>query len=249
MLIFVRRVPRAVKLALGMSFVFYLIWFFGFTNARYLLPTIALLAVGGSFFLAKAVGYGGRLKTVSLSALVLGLLLVIPPAIRDNSARVASVLKATPKYEFLAGFKALDPYQKQSAASIIQLPYIACWEFLNSQTEPDAKIGVLASFTYRAAGGYYLDRDYIYLNPSQQKQYDFTRLRGDEEINRTLGTLGISYVVLDSAVVHQFSPGSPYASIQGFDTFSGGVLALVTYCQNNGELIYRDHRYLAYRVF
>lgn len=248
MLVFVRRIPGAIKLALGMSLVFYLIWFFGFSYARFLLPVVTLLAIAGSFYMVKSEEHGGRLKTVSLAALVFGLLLVIPPAIRDNSARVASVLSGTSQHEYLAGFRALDPYQRQSAVMTAQLPYIDCWEFLNSKAEPDTRIGILTSFTIRA-DGYYLDREYIYLNPSEQRQYDFIKLRGDEEINRALGALAISYVVLDSAVVQQFSPGSTWAAFPGFDQFSGGALALVSYCQRNGELVYKDDRYLAYRVF
>ena len=174
LLIFIKRVPQTIKIALGLSIIFFLIWFFGFPYARFFLPVAPLLAIVGSYFISSAMMKGKLLKYTTIISLGIGVLLPLPSVIRDTMPRVASVVKATPKYEFLESYKTLDPYQLQSGRPIEGLSYIKCWEYINNHTPSDSRIGILTSFWTRA-DGYYLDHEFLYLNPVRAK---FIRFHG-----------------------------------------------------------------------
>ena len=247
LLLFVRQIPQSLKTALGISLIFYCIWFFGFSFARFLLPIAPILAIAGSYFFKIAMQGGKPVKYAAIAALGLGVILPLPSVIRDTMPRVKSVISATPKYEFLENYQTLDSYQTQSIANYKGLPYIKCWHYLNDNTPYNSKIGILASFWTRP-DGYYLDRDFLYLNPSEQNIYNFTSLLTDDSIGSSLGKLGITYIVLDSVILDQFSDNSPWKKIDGFPLFSAGVNALVEFCQRNGELAYSDNRYRVYKI-
>lgn len=247
LLIFIKRVPQIIKIALGLSVIFYLIWFFGFPFARFILPVAPLLAIAGSYFISSAMMKGKLLKYTAIVSLGISVILPLPSVIRDTLPRVASVVKVTPKYEFLESYKTLDPYQTQSGKTIEGLSYIKCWEYINNHTPSDSRIGILASFWTRS-DGYYLDREFLYLNPSEQNLYDFTAVQYSDDVRTALTKLGISYVVLDSVVLEQFSDKSPWANIYGFWQFASGVNALRQSCERLSELVYSDNRYRVYRI-
>jgi hypothetical protein len=247
MLAFVRKVPRELKIALGISLLFYLIWFFGFPFARFILPVAPLLAFGGSFYFLKNAGGRKLWQALAVLSLALGVALPLPSLVRDTLPRVKSVIRNWPKYEFLKNYRTLDPYQPQSGETIEGLPYIGCWERINDVAPQKAGIGILTSFWTRA-DGYYLDRDFIYLNPSEQNLYNFSELHDDVSIDSVLRALGVDYVVLDSTVIKQYSTDSPWSRIAGFEKFAEGVTALCGYCERHGSVIYDNDRYLCYRV-
>ncbi len=172
LLFFVRRISYRIKIALGVIVIFYLVWFFGFPFVRFLLPMLSLLAIAGSFFFQAALSGSPWLRRAAIFSLAVAVILPVPAALRDTWPRVRSVIDGTPRYEFLSGFVGLDPYQTQSGALIPQLPYIACWERLNLETPKGSRIGILTSFWTRS-DGYYLDRGFVYLNPTEQRQFDF----------------------------------------------------------------------------
>jgi hypothetical protein len=93
-----------------------------------------------------------------------------------------------------------------------------------------------------------LDRDFTYLNPSEQNLCDFTVLRNNQSINESLKKLGITYVVLDSVILGQFSSTSPWSTIPGFPLFAEGVTALQSYCETLGELVYSEKGYRIYKL-
>jgi hypothetical protein len=247
MLAFTRKVPRGIKVAMAISIIFYLIWFFGFPFARFILPVAPFLAIGGSYYFLRLSEGRKAWRVVATLSLALGVALPIPPLIRDTLPRVRSVIKDTPKYEFLENYRTLDPYQPRSGETIAGLSYIKCWKYINDVTPAEFRIGILTSFWTRA-DGYYLDRDFIYLNPSEQNVYDFTQLKSDEAIESSLKRLGIGFIVLDSTVLEQYSSVSPWAEIEGFEKFADGVRALRSFCMKNGTVIYADNRYLVYRL-
>jgi hypothetical protein len=247
LLIITKRVPQAIKMALGLSVIFYLIWFLGFPFARFILPVAPLLAIAGSYFISSALKRGKALKYSAMISLGIGVILPLPSVIRDTLPRVASVVKATPKYEFLESYQTLDPYQPQSGKTIEGLSYIKCWEYINNHTPSDSRIGIMASFWTRA-DGYYLDRDFTYLNPSEQNLYDFTAVQNSDDVRTALTKLGISYIVLDSVVLEQFSDKSAWTNIYGFWQFASGINALRQSCERLSELVYADNRYRVYRV-
>jgi hypothetical protein len=247
LILFVRQVPQIIKTALGICLLYYLVWFFGFPFARFILPVAPFLALAGSYFILKAINWGGTLKYAAIISLGLGVLLPIPAVLRDTLPRVSSVIEATPKFEYLAGLRTLDPYQPHSGETIVALAYINSWKYINETTSANSRIGILTSFWTRA-DGYYLDRDFLYLNPSEQNLYDFTVLRDDRAITESLNKLGINYIVLDSVILDQFSYSSPWTTIPGFSQFADGVSALRAYCETRGELAYSDSGYRIYKL-
>jgi hypothetical protein len=247
LLIFVKRIPYGVKLALGFSLAYFPIWFFGFPYARFLLPMLPFLAIAGSFFLKSAIDRGGWIKPVLVLSLAAAVLLPLPSAVRDTSARVVSVLRGTPKNEFLADYRTLDSSDPHHAKSMPLLAYINCWEFLNRNCPPDARVGILSSYWTRA-DAYYLERGFVFLNPSEQREYDFLSLRNPAEIKKALAALGITYVIIDSLVISQYSDGSPWSRFAGFAAFRDGVKALQLFCGQFGELVFDDGWYRAYKL-
>lgn len=247
LLIFTPRIPHKLKFAIGISVVFYIIWFFGFAFARFLIPVGPLLAMAGAYFLCRAAKISKALRLATLVSLCVAALLPIPGVMRDTVPRALAVVKGTPKIEFLRGLRALDPYQTQSGEMGIAMPYIDCWRTVNENTPENSRIGILTSFVSRA-DGYYLDREFIYLNPSEQVQYNFTQDRDYEDISRALTRLGITHLVIDSVVAGQFAPGSDWAEIPGFEQFSGGVTALISFCRDHCEMIFSDGRYRIYKL-
>ena len=247
LLIFVRRIPSEIKSAIGIVVIFSLIWFLGFPYARFLLPVGCLLAVAGSFFISVAAGQRGFLKVLAVTSLSIGVLLPIPAVIRDSGQRVFSVIEDIPRHEYLRNFKTLDPYQTGSGRMTLSLPYIDCWEAINNGTQPDSRIGIMTSFWTRA-DGYYLERDFYYLNPSEQNLYDFTKLRDDFEIGEALQKLGMTHVVLDSVVLRQYDASSAWAKVAGFEIFQDGVIALERFCRERCRLLYTDVRFEVFEI-
>jgi hypothetical protein len=247
LLVFTRKVSHEIKVSIAISIIFYLIWFFGFPFARFILPVAPFLAIGGSYYFLQNAKGKKVWRLFAVLSLALGVVLPLPSLIRDTLPRVKSVIYNTPKYEFLENLRTLDPYQPQSGETIEGLSYIKCWEYINNVTPKNARIGILTSFWIRA-DGYYLDRDFIYLNPSEQNIYDFTELRDDESIESSLRRQGIGYIVLDSVVLEQYSANSAWAKIEGFEKFGDGVRALRSFCMKHGSLIYSNNRYLVYKM-
>jgi hypothetical protein len=247
LLLILPRIPYKVKLAAGISIVFFAIWYFGFAFARFLLPAGPLLAIVGAHFISRAAEITQALKLAAVGSLTIAVLLPIPGVIRDTAPRALSVIKNTPKFEFLRGHRALDPYQTRSGETAASIPYIECWRFINENTPDSSKIGILTSFVARA-DGYYLDRDFIYLNPSEQVQFDFTRLRDWDNMARDLRTFGITHVVVDSVVASQFTSGSDWSDFPGFEAFSSGVSTLISYLQGNAKIIFKGSRFIIYEI-
>jgi hypothetical protein len=247
LIFFIRQIPQIMKTALAITLFYYLIWFFGFPFARFILPIAPFLAITGSYFVLQARRGGKALKLAVIVSLGLGVLLPLPSVVRDTLPRVASVVETTPKYEYLSGLRTLDPYQPHSGETIEALSYIKSWKYINENTPATSRIGILTSFWIRA-DGYYLDRDFLYLNPSEQNLYDFTVLRDNRAIKESLKKLGITHIVLDSLILEQFSSTSPWSKIPGFPQFAAGVFALRNYCETVGDQVYSNKGYRIYKL-
>ena len=247
LLLFVRPIPHGIKILLGISILYYPIWFLGFAYARFLLPILSALAIAGSLAISSMLT-GNRLsKSMTYSVLTLALILPMPALIRDTYPRVISVLSSTPQYEFLSNYEALDPYKTQSGVTFKPFSYIEAWKYINQNTTPDTKVGILTSFLTRA-DGYYLDREFIYLNPSEQVEYSFTKLRNNDDIAREFKKLGIEYLVIDRVVLLQFSIGSNWSSFPHFQMFSDGVAALTAFCNQSCQEAFSDQQYIVYKI-
>lgn len=247
LLTLIRPIPYGIKVLGGISFLYYVIWFFGFTFARFLLPLLAALGLMGSYMLGRLVSGNSLPKAITYIVLIAALLLPLPGLLRDLTPRVKGVLKGTPKYEFLINYNALDPYKTQSGTTFKPFTYISAWRYLNENTPPDTKVGILASFTIRA-DGYYLERDYYYLNPSEQVEYNFAKLREASRIKSAVADMGLDYIVIDKAVRLQFYAGSPWSKYPNFDLFSDGVNALESYCSGQCQIAYQDSNYIIYKL-
>jgi len=247
LLIVIGRIPRSIKTVCGLSVIFFLFWYLAFPFARFLLPVGALLAIAGSFFMFTAVRGPGYVGVLALSSLLVAVALPIPGIIRDTAPRAISVVMNTPKYEFLRDFQALDPYRPASNEKSSALPYINAWQYINEHTPPDSKIAILTSFQTRA-DGYYLEREFVYINPSEQVRFDFTRLRDNHAISKAFKAIGVTHIVIDSTVVAQFSSGSDWSRIENFHLFSDGVVSLLSFCNNCGNPPYRDSRFQVFKI-
>jgi hypothetical protein len=125
------------------------------------------------------------------------------------------------------------------------VPYYDIWQYLNDRAPHDAVVGILCS-NWNRADGFYLDRPYIYLNPTDQTVVDFTFDRAG--IARAIVANNIRYVMIDKAVIAEFSDNSPYADAPGFKLLSRGVADFVDIIKQNGRLIYVTDRFGLYRL-
>jgi hypothetical protein len=246
MLLFIRKIPSGIKNLIGVSLLFYPIWFFGFGYARFLMPVLSALAVAGSFAAVAVIGESRLLRSLLFASLAIALILPLPALYRDMAPRVKGVLYGESQFKFLSQMEIMDNYKTESAAKFKAFPYLDAWEYLKNNSSEDSKVGILTSFGTRA-DAYYLDRDFIYLNPSEQLEYNFAKLRDPEEIDKTIDFLGIDFIVIDSTVVAEFSPSSEWSQYPSFQLFSDGVKALTGYCNSNCLPVYSDSRYKIYK--
>ncbi len=247
LLLFMKKIPTAIRWISCLSLIYYLFWYFGFPLARYLMPILPLLAIAGSYFAKAAIDERGVIKYTIIMALIFAVLIPIPTVLSQTSYRVISVIKNMGRDSFLEQYKTFDPNSPRSGEMANQFEYFKCWRAIESNTSPDGKIGILSSFWTRA-DGYYLNRNFVYLNPSEQNAYDFTTIRDSSEVSHALSNLGISIVVVDSLVLAEFSSKSPWKDSPGFPIFSLGVGALNRYLKTSAELIYSNDRFSVYKI-
>ena len=247
LLIFIRKIPMGIKTLIGISLLFYPIWFFGFTYARFLLPISAALAIAGSFAFMVIADENRILRAMVYFSLGIALLLPLPGLYRDMAPRAKAVLKGESKYEFLSEFEIMNAFRTESAATYKAFPYINAWRYLKENSPETCKVGILSSFNTRA-DGYYLDRDFIYLNPSEQLAYNFSILRDYDQINKVIARLRLNFVVIDSAVVSEFSNSSEWSHYPNFQILSDGVASLISYLETNSTPVYSDSRFIVFKI-
>lgn len=245
LLLFVRKIPRMVYKTLLISAVFYLIWYPVSANARYMMPIIPLLSLVAACIIDRIFSMSRTSGLVVICTITLLLAISGVQMVRDGFSRIKAAIGVTERDQFLREATVLDPNDVSSSLRRSALPYYDIWQFLNATAGDDAVVGILCS-NWNRADGFYLNRRFLLLNPTEQAEIDFTK-----DKNNLLWSLvnhKVNYVLVDRLVVEEFSAGSPFNSAPGFMIFSRGVADFVDIVEKNGRLIYLTDRFELYKI-
>ncbi len=244
LLIFYRKTPKAVTIGLWLAAIYFLLWYFGLANTRYLLPVIPLLILAAVHAIDKLGRSSNFGRYLVYAAAALLLLINAAQSIRDNRLRITAAIGIIDRDQFLDRYAALDPNEVESSEAKKAFPYIRAWRYINADLPVEALVGILCS-NWTRADGYYLERKFVYLNPSEQTTVDFTKAA---EIRSALKENGIDHVVIDRRVVEEFSGSGRFAGAAYGDVFREGVRALELICRTQGELLMQDGDFALYRL-
>ena len=245
LLFFIKPIPSLVKKILLISAIFFLGWYFAWPNGRYLMPVMVLLCIAGAYvfdWLIRNLRIGGIIAIVGACLLIT---LSGVQIFRDGKLRMKAALGMIDHETFLQSASTLDPNQLGSSEQVTALPYYDIWQYLNATSESDAVVGILCS-NWNRADGFYLDRQFIYFNPTDQTVIDFTSDRAG--ISRAIVANNLRYVLIDKAVIEEFSPESKFTDAPGFDQLRRGVADFADIIKQNGRLIYVTDRFGLYRM-
>jgi hypothetical protein len=209
------------------------------------MPVMILLCIAGAYvfdWLMRNLRIGGIIALVGACLLIA---LSGVQVFRDGKLRMKAALSMVDHETFLQSASALDPNQLGSSEQITALPYYDIWQYLNTAAEPDAIVGILCS-NWNRADGFYLNRPFIYLNPTDQTVVDFTADRAG--IGLAIVANNLRYILIDKAVIEEFSPVSRFADAPGFDQLRRGVADFADIIKQNGRLIYVTDRFGLYRM-
>ncbi len=245
LLFFIKQIPRVIYKALIISLIFFIFWYIAWPNARYLMPVITLLALAAAVIIDRLFKIGKLPGYIAITGLSLLIAISGVQLIRDGAFRIKAALGFVDRDYFLQTVSVLDPNQPGSSQKITALPYYDIWQFLDVSAEPDAVVGILCS-NWNRADGFYLNRPYLYLNPSDQVIIDFTSSRAD--IAHSIAKQTIRYVLIDKLVIEEFSPDSDFKNAPGFDILGRGVNNFIDIIKRNGQLIYLTDRFELYRI-
>jgi len=244
LLIFYRKIPQPVAAGLWLSAVYFVFWYLGLANTRYLLPIIPLLLLAAIHSINRFGQSSPFGRHPVYAAVALLLLINVAQSIRDNHLRIAAAVGIIDSDRFLDKYTALDPNAVGSSRKEIVLPYIDVWRFINANLPVEAVVGILCS-NWTRADGYYLERKFVYLNPSEQTAVDFTKTDG---IKSALRRDGIDHVVIDRRVVEEFSATGRFAGVAYVDSFREGVRTIERICLEEGRLLLQDGDFALYRL-
>ena len=243
--IFIKNHPRFIHRALWISAIFYAAWFSVWANARYLLPAAMLLIFVSSYIAYRSFKFN---RTVGL-AIIIGASLIVMVNIaqmtRDGLPRIKAALGLVDRDTFLLQAAVLDPNNLGSDQKTAALPYYEVWQVANASLPNNAVVGILCS-NWSRADGFYLDRRFLYLNPSEQTAVDFSQDEGN--IIRTLTVNKIDHLLIDNRVIAEFSDTSQFKNIPAFAILAAGVKTLADYAKENGQLVFQADRFTLYRL-
>jgi hypothetical protein len=245
LLLLIRNHPRVVKQSLWITAIFYVVWFAVWANARYLLPAVLLLVFASAYIAYRV---AAKTRAVWVTVMIVICLLIgvnIAQITRDDIPRIKAAAGLIERDSFLREATALDPNKLSSGAREPALPYYEIWQYANTALPQNALIGILCS-NWNRADGFYLDRRFLYLNPTEQKVVDFTL--DPEGLLKSLQISGIDYILLDKQVFAEFTSGSPFSQVPGFAKIAAGVQAIANYTNKNGRLEYQTDRYELYSL-
>lgn len=244
-LIIIRNHPKIVKRALIVAAVYYVIWYAIWANARYLLPAVLLLTFVAAYAAYRA---AAKSRSILLIVTVTASLLIainIVQLFRDSSTRIKTAAGLVDRDTFLEQAASLDPNNLISGEKVIALPYFEIWQRANAALPKNAIVGILCS-NWNRADGFYLDRRFMYINPTEQKVVDFSL--DSIGLENTFRRSGIDYFLVDNQVLQEFSPQSRFADAPEFAQIADGVRRIVQYAQKNGRLEFQTDRYQLYEI-
>jgi hypothetical protein len=237
--------PKVIKRTLFVAAVFYFVWYAVWANARYLLPAVLLFAFAAAYIAYRA---AAKIKSVNPVLIIATSMLIavnIAQSFRDNSMRIKTAAGFIDREVFLAEAASLDPNNPGSGEKQKALPYYEIWQYANTALPKNAVVGILCS-NWNRADGFYLDRLFMYVNPTEQKVVDFTV--DSVRLENSLRQSGIDYFLVDNRVVDEFSEQSQFGDAPEFSRIADGVRWIVGYVRMNGRLEYQTARYQLYQI-
>jgi hypothetical protein len=244
-LFFIKPVPKPIKKILFISAIFFIIWYVTLPGARYMMPIIPLLSLVAAYVTYRLPGVGKLPALIVIVSLSVIISLNGVQAVRDGRLRIKEALGMVGEEEFLRRVTALDPNKPGSAEREPIFPYYDIWKYVDENTSPLAKVAILCSNNFRA-DGYYLNRRYYYLNPTEQTLVDFS---ADEDVLiKSLKDAAPDFILIDYQVIAEFSPESESRAAPGFDVLSQNVKSFHNYVKQNGQLVCTADRFELYRM-
>jgi len=240
LLLIFRPVPKTLRITLWLSAIFFVIWYMIWPNARYLLPIVPVLCLVTAYILERLTDSGRALRLSMIAIITVLIALTGLQIVRDGIGRIKAATGLVSRDEFLKSAMLLDPNRPMSAAKLAAIPYYDIWAYLNLTAPEDAVVGILCS-NWNRADGFYLERRYRYLNPTEQATVDFAGNKG--QIALALVRNNVQYVLIDKTVVREFAENSPFSNAPGFSVFSSGVRDFLEVVRQNGRLILITDRF------
>ncbi|OQX92545.1 MAG: hypothetical protein B6D58_02350 [candidate division Zixibacteria bacterium 4484_95] len=245
LLLFIRKIPGVVFKALFISAAFYILWYLVSANARYMMPIVPLLALLAAYVMDRFISISRSSGLVIICTLTLLLAVNGVQVFRDGFSRAKAAVGIIEYDEFLHKIEVLDPNDVSSSTRCLAIPYYDIWQFINVTAEDDAVVGILCS-NWNRADGFYLDRHFLLLNPTEQVEVDFSGRRYN--LISSLVKHKVNYVLIDNLVVEEFSAGSTFTEAPGFKIFKQGVTDFVDIVKENGQLVYLTDRFELYKL-
>lgn len=245
LLLFIKKIPTVVYKTLFISAVFYILWYLVSANARYMMPVVPLLALVAAYIMDRFIGTSRSSGLIIICTITLLLAVSGVQVLRDGFSRVKAAVGVIERDHFLREITVLDPNDVSTSLRHVALPYYDMWQFLNATAEDDAVVGILCS-NWNRSDGFYLNRRFLLLNPTEQVEVDFTE--GKNNLLWSLVKHKVSYILIDKLVVGEFSAGSAFDGVPGFEIYSRGVADFVDVVKDNGRLVYLTDRFELYRL-
>lgn len=181
---------RTLRWLSTMGIIYYTVWFFQTHQARFLMPTIpvlALLAASGALWL-------GEVRQTIWRTLVQGVL-VLSLTLACWLARPADRAHVGSRWSFLSG------QTTRQAFLLTQAPGYATYSYANEHLPSDAYV-LLALYESR---GYYLDRDYVWANPISQRILRLEQFTDADQLAAELHTRGFTHVIFRPARLNNYT--------------------------------------------
>lgn len=243
LLAFFKDIPEVIKKGLWISLFYFVLWYIAWPNARYLMPIVPILTLAAAFAIYRSFAYGKATKIAVLTSITLLVALSGVQVFRDGLFRAEAAVGLVSRSTFMQKVTILDPNQLKSSEREPALPYYDIWQFLNTHSSTDSKVAILCSNWYRA-DAFYLDRSFVYLNPTGQ---NVVRFYGDSyDIAQDIAQNDFQYVLIDKNVIAEFSSDSKFADVPNFNIFSRGVHDFVDIVKQNGRVVYLTDRFELY---
>lgn len=245
LLLVIKNHPRIIRPVLIVALIYYLIWYAVWANARYLMPIVLMLAFVSAYLAYRSAAKSIAVRLVIMVIVSLLILVNIAQLTRDDFTRIKVAFGIIDRDNFLREAVSLNPNNPGSGEQLVALPYYDIWQHANSALPKNATVGILCS-NWNRADGFYLDRKFLYINPTEQKVIDFSldSIRFENSIYKSQ----IDYFLIDKAVIEEFSPNSRFVSAPGFGLIADGVRRLDQYVKKNGRLEFQTDRYQLYCI-
>ena len=168
--------PRAVKISLWLFLPLWLWWFVSMQLARYLVPSLALLAPAAGYAIFRGLRGGLIARRATTGAVSVWCVIALG----------IGVLMARPCLPVVLGLQSRDDYLSRSLDVYPVSKYIA------DNLPPDARVA-----TYGEVRCFYFSRDCFWAESGHSDFFDYAAMRGPEYLVRRYRELGVTHVLLN----------------------------------------------------